>query len=442
MAAILGRVCAAPRCWSGLLLALAVATGCSHAEPYYRSPVAPVARPEPAAIEHRLVLIGDAGAPDPEGEPALEALAHQVRLAPDRTTVVFLGDNVHETGMPAKTRLDDTVVDDVGDALDDLLFDLFASRADAERRIDAQIDAASGSGTRAIFIPGEQDWHAFGVGGWKRLHNLQAYLDSVREQRGIEVRLLPRGGCPGPVRVLLGARAVLLVLDTQWWLGAGIGGKPGEDRNPTGCTPVSEEGVAEALREELVSAAEHGLDAVVVGHHPLETKGPHGGFADLEAHLFPLSMLGAHVPIWSEWIPLPVLGSLLAGLRACCSPSAQDLPGAANRRLRRALLQSMRAAAFAGAAPLLYAAGHDHSLQLFAGAGGARYSAVSGLGSSARASGVSHAPGTLFAHSNAGRPGFMLIDFLRDGAARLAVVEWTPGRPGGVEVFSLWLDGG
>jgi hypothetical protein len=60
-------------------------------------------------------------------------------------------------------------------------------------------------------------------------------------------------------------------------------------------------------------------------------------------------------------------------------------------------------------------------------------SRVSAVGSNRR---------TIFAHSNPLQPGFMEIDFMRDGSARLAVWETDDERPEGVEVFSMLLADG
>jgi len=99
----------------------------------------------------------------------------------------------------------------------------------------------------------------------------------------------------------------------------------------------------------------------------------------------------------------------------------------------------MLEAARANAAPIAYAAGHDHSLQVFRSPRGPRFTLVSGLGSSARASDVGRSGQTLFAHSSAPRAGFMKIDFLRNGRVRLAVIEHAPDRVAGTEVFSLFM---
>ena len=65
---------------------------------------------------------------------------------------------------------------------------------------------------------------------------------------------------------------------------------------------------------------------------------------------------------------------------------------------------------------------------------------MSGLGSSAKASGVRHDSTSLFAHADLAHPGIIKIDFLRDGRVRLAVVEKAPDAPEGVEVYSTNLE--
>src|SRR5213075_968007 len=89
-----------------------------------------------------------------------------------------------------------------------------------------------------------------------------------------------------------------------------------------------------------------------------------------------------------------------------------------------------------GAAPLVYAAGHEHSLQVFEGERGPRYLVVSGLGSHEKAMPVGRAWNSLFAHSNSETPGFVTLDVLRDGRVRLGVVEATRDAPDGREIWA------
>jgi hypothetical protein len=420
----------------GVAVAL-LAVACTHTRPFVRgTPM--VAEAPLARVDHRLILIGDAGDADPKDEPALDLLEERVKIAPTKTTVVFLGDNVYETGMPDATPLEGTKTEEV---LDKVLITLFESRREAERKLKAQVKAVRMRGVRAIFIPGNHDWDQFGVGGWKSILAQEKYIDGIRKSvyGAVDVSLLPRDGCPGPVAVDVGGHARLIILDTQWWLE--IGEKPSPEK-PSGCAAVTEEGVLAALGRELDAAAAAHRHAIVVGHHPLASHGPHGGFVDPITHLFPLTMFGAYAPKLVEWIPLPVLGTGMVWFRTHFSPSGQDFSGPGNAHLRGALRDVMTQAATRGAQPLLYAAGHDHSLQLFRSRIGPRWTLVSGLGSSEKTSGVRHDHTTLFAHADHTAPGFMEIDFLDDGSARLDIVEWSKGEHHGVEVYSTSLTGG
>ncbi len=160
-----------------------------------------------------------------------------------------------------------------------------------------------------------------------------------------------------------------------------------------------------ALRSMLESAGDR--EVIVAAHHPLATGGPHGGHFTLRQHVFPLTDLYG----WA-WIPLPVLGSLYPIARRN-GISDQDLSGGRNRRMRQAF-----EAIFREHEPLLYAAGHDHSLQVST-ATAARYHVVSGGGNYGHTEPVRATDGTLFAASVSG---FMRVDVQRDGLIRLGVI--------------------
>lgn len=413
---------------------LLVALGCSHSRPFVRGP-GRVAASDAAAVDHRLILIGDAGDADPDGERALDLLEQRVRIAPARTTVVFLGDNVYETGMPEPTPLEGTAAEAV---LDEVLLTLFESRRDAERRLKEQVKAVRVRGARAVFIPGNHDWGQPGIDGWKRLRAQQAFIDDMRKsvEHETDVALLPRDGCPGPIGVDLGRRGRVIVLDTEWWLDGGP--KPSPE-DPGGCAAVTESAVQAALEREIVAAKTAGRQSIVVGHHPLASRGPHGGFIDPIIHLFPLTMAAAYLPRFVVWFPLPVIGSAMGWARAEFSPSSQDFSGPGNARFRGALVEAMARAGERGARTLAYAGGHDHSLQVFQSSTGPRWTLVSGLGSSRKALGVRHDRATVFAHSDRLTPGFMELEFLTDGSVRLEVVEWSPTATAGVGVYSTIL---
>jgi len=111
--------------------------------------------------------------------------------------------------------------------------------------------------------------------------------------------------------------------------------------------------------------------------------------------------------------------------------SNQDMSGALNRRMREAL-----AGVFTKHPPLVYAAGHEHNLQVLKGRE-TPYLLVSGAGAFGHLTPAHDTPATLFARTASG---FMRVDVDKNGEARLAVVV-VPGRgrpP--VEAFAKILD--
>lgn len=430
-----------------VLLGLLVLAACTHLSPYYReAQPRQVGPPTDEEVDHRLLLIGDAGDPRPSGEPVLQVLKTHARLMPERTTVVFLGDNVYERGMPPRDKDTPEVVQEVEQVAaeaDALVPDFFDNRKEAERIMNAQIDVVRGSTVNAIFIPGNHDWDQFELGGWDRILEQEKFIKEAARD-GTKVQMLPSGGCPGPVPLPLGARGEIILLDTQWWLETREDGKPTPQNNPTGCSFTGEKEVRQALVSQIQVAAKENRRTIVVGHHPLASEGPHGGYVDFRTHLFPFLIIEHYVPVYVQYIPVPLIGTAVVLARKYASPSPQDLVNRRNKHMRAALQIAMAEAAKSNAPVLAYVAGHDHSLQIFDHVRGPKYALVSGLGNGGRSSSVSDAGNTLFAHSNPLHPGFMQVDFLANGEVRLGVIEVdhsddsAEGRYG-EEVYSLML---
>ena len=356
-------------------------------------PVPPVS---PALVETSLFLIGDAGAPDRAGEPVLRALTADVARAAGERVIVYLGDNVYPRGIP-----------DTG----------APGRAEALRRLDAQIDLAREAGVKAIFVPGNHDWARMGADGWNSMLRQQARID----QRGAKlVRLLPRDGCPGPDVVDVGTRLRLIVLDTQWWLHGGP--KPVDPTSQ--CRADKDSEITDSLRADL-EATDTSRRVVMVAHHPLASGGEHGGYFGASDYFFPLR----HVSRVLGWIPLPGLGAIYPEARAS-GISSQDIPSGSNRRMREALEGAMLRQR-----PLVWASGHDHNLQVLAGRT-ARHLLVSGAGIYGHGSRVVRLSATRFASAAAG---YMRLDVLLDGRVRLAVFE-VDGEGRAREAYTRWLD--
>ena len=319
-----------------------------------------------------MLLIGDAGEPT-DRDPVLAALEREVGHGTGSTTVVFLGDNIYPNGLPDITE---------------------PSRRDMERRLDEQAAAASAA-DRVYFLPGNHDWAPHSDEGWDAIRRQGRYL----AENG-KARLLPENGCPGPEVVDLGARVRLIMLDTQWWLHDGP--RPTSDSLCDSATPTE---VTDAVKRAIETASDRHV--VVAGHHPLVSSGPHGGKFGWLDHLFPLR----EVAEWA-WIPLPVIGSAYPLARKS-GVSKQDLSSSEYKELRAALQ-----AAFALESPLVYAAGHEHGLEVHRGPG-AQYTLVSGAGSFGEVSTLRPEEGNLFAAS---ADGFMRLDVYRSGRVQLSVI--------------------
>jgi len=349
--------------------------------------------PAPAAtdIVASVILIGDAGAPNASGEPVLQAVQRSLAGRPDSTVILFLGDNVYPLGIP-----------DSGDR----------AFPDALRRLQAQVDLSRDAA--AVFVPGNHDWDKSGSEGLLRIRRQGALIAALGEGRA---RMVPSDGCPGPdvVDVTSGLRLVLL--DTEWWLFSHE--KPGPG---SACPTHTEAEIVAALERVLQASA--GRQVIVAGHHPLLSAGPHGGYFSLSDHIFPFRAINKAL-----YIPLPVIGSLYPVLRGGTGLIPEDLNSGRYLRLRAAL-----DTAFACRPPALYAAGHEHTLQLL-DRGRPPLLAVSGVGIAGHQSHVERIPETRLALSQGG---FMRADLLRDGRLRLGVLTATRhGEP--QEVFAELL---
>ncbi len=360
-----------------LLVALAVA-GCA-ARIIPPSSVPPLAAGEAVAT---VFLIGDAGAPNPAGEPVLEALSRSLADRADSTVILFIGDNVYPLGLP-----------DSGDR----------SFRESARRLKAQL--AFARQVPVIFVPGNHDWDRSGPEGLARIQRQGRFI--ARESAG-RARLAPADGCPGPEPVDIGPGLRLLLLDTEWWLFPHH--KPGEG---SACAAHSPAEVTGRLARLLEQSA--GRQVIVAAHHPVLSGGPHAGYLSLADHIFPLRVI--HPALF---LPLPVLGALYPLARSF-GISPEDLNSAPYHRLRAAL-----DSVFTCNPPAIYAAGHDHGLQLL-DRGRPPLLAVSGAGIYGHEEHLMRIPETRFALS---KGGFMRADLLRDGRLRLGVVMATrTGEP-------------
>lgn len=183
--------------------------------------------------------------------------------------------------------------------------------------------------------------------------------------------MLPRQGCPGPVAVDVAERLRVIALDTHWWLR----GAPKPMGPQGGCAAGSKAAVVRVLEDQLGHAGDRHV--VVVAHHPFHSGGPHGGKKGL----------------WSR-----------------LSIGPQDIPSPGYQAMREAIT-----AGFDSHPPLIYATGHEHSLQLL-DTGALPFHVGSGAGSQDKLTPVGAIEETVFCRQASG---FMLLEIARDGRARL-----------------------
>lgn len=347
------------------------AVGCAYPQPPL--PEGPAADdPRPDDVEAVVFLVGDAGGADGGGSPVLQKLANEVEswsgsLARDSAVIVlFLGDNVYPSGY--HDSLDENTPRD-------------------SVRLGNEIATVSGPQAKAyrtwaIFISGNHDWaNTSEPVAMSRLRNLEARLDRDRAA-GALVRLAPGAGSAGPEYLDLGERIRIVMIDSQWWLTEG----QAEDR-------LLE---ANGRLADLLAASDD-RDVIVAAHHPLVTGGEHGGTLSL------WSTVGV------RWL-LNRTGAV-----------SQDL----SSRTYQEMIVGFRDAFARGGAPLVYASGHDHNLQVIAGTepGDPAYTLVSGSASKLTTR-LRDVPGMDF---RVAAPGYMRLVFRRDGGVDLFVIAGPRG---------------
>ena len=369
------------------MLVLLCSAGCQLTDTYVRQDggLHPAPAPTLSEVESSIILIGDVGnAADRHGHHLLKTLTEEIRrYHPGQTLVVFLGDNIYPGGLREREGILNP--EDVS-------------------RLSLQIEAVKNGGGHAVFLPGNHDYDAGGTAGVLRQ---EAYINRfgvIADGRRV-ARFCPADAAPGPEFLDWGDQIRLVCLNTQWWF-------QGRDRLGQENRPVNDKIAPEQVIADLVTTIEEARDryVVVAGHHPLESNGPHGGFFPWHRHLFPLRQ---H---WKgAWVPLPVFGTIYVVARQL---GVYDTEGS-HSQYKKLCARIEKAFQEVSRAPLVYAAGHEHSLEVLKGTG-ALSLIVSGAGSPAECTPLSVTEETLMASPH---PGFFRLDILHDGRVRLEMIE-------------------
>lgn len=338
----------------------------------------------------RLWLIGDVGyARLSPMEPPLAWLKERIQTAQQDDVLILLGDLLYPAGLPHS--LDPT-------------------RSLAEKRLRMLIEICRSFAGQCLWLTGNHDWLSGRPEGALAVQELQKFL---QQEVGHSDWLFPTNPLePGPEVLEVTPFLTVAGLNTQHFFQprpglelAGLAAQPGTDK---------------AFFARLLTALETYSDrvVVVVGHHPVFSYGPHGNCYHPLHHLFPLYITrGRHAPP----IPGPLLATLYIENRKR-GGSPEDFEHPYYRHFRDWMLTVLENR------NVIYAAGHEHSLQVIRKNGFVQL--VSGGGSAAMY--VRKGDGTLFAKA---AKGFQELTVNPNHTADLIV--WTVGRkPKGKRAWS------
>lgn len=273
-------------------------------------------------VIQRMFLVGDGGEIKGGHHPVCDWLKQHVNWDDTSNVLVYLGDNIYPKGMPPAGS---------------------ASRGEAVQILDYQLSVVRDRKARAYFIPGNHDWKQGRPGGWDQVKNQSDYFDSLDLPN---VRMLPEGGCPGPVVVPVNDRMILVCMDSQWWLQRE--GRPGAE---SGCDCKSEDEIITALKDIISSYPDKLI--VLAMHHAFYTHGEHGGYYTIKQHIFPLTDMNPGL-----YVPLPLIGSIYPIARGVFG-NIQDTRNPRYKELIQRVEDVIK-----GHANVVHVAGHEHTLQL------------------------------------------------------------------------------
>ncbi|MHB1177112.1 MAG: metallophosphoesterase [Daejeonella sp.] len=353
--------------------------------------------PDTLKLKYSVFLIGDGGVPEKNRqEPVLKLLQSQVFhqdttrgiTVPDtgvvnnsrpEDVVIFLGDNIYETGMPEPGAAD---------------------REEKERRINEQMNVVKNFKGRKIFVPGNHDWEEGQPGGLAAINRQEQYIEQYLNSGDV---LMPSNGCGGPVEVQLNKDLVIIALDTEWWLT-----KYSKSVAPdNGCTTSSRLEVIQQVQDIIVR--NKGKHIIIAQHHPLFSNGRHGGYYTLKDYLFPLTLVRDNY-----YIPLPVIGAIYPLMRQY-GVSRQDLSNKDYQQLKRGLLSILE-----DEKNIVIASGHEHALQFN------KYNDINHIisGAGAKSSSLIKGNEALFSYGGGGMKGFARLNYYDNGQCWLEF--WEP----------------
>ncbi len=329
--------------------------------------------PGPEELVQRVILYGDAGhsSTDP-WQASLAKIAERASIDPGKTAVIALGDNIYYRGYPEKED---------GEAEFD------QGQLESISYLDAQLQIARVSGAPMFLVPGNHDWYA------SELEGQGQHIAAYAKEHQVNTSLQPwrSGQLPLPRSVQLPGVS-LVFLDSEWMMHAS------EEHYDSAMTALDTE------IERIRSVSPDQL-ILVSAHHPMETMGQHAGY----------------LSNFSYWFFIKIIYSIF--------DVDQDIDHPTYMRFINSIDEI-----FSKSRRIIYAAGHEHSLQVFGSPDGKapEYKLVSGAGNTSKLSGVWHTANTRFALS---QEGFMELQITASGV-HISIYDIHNDAP----VAAFWLD--
>ncbi len=181
-------------------------------------------------------------------------------------------------------------------------------------------------------IPGQREWSVGKKTSPAAIRSLDDELKDIKKKGRL---LSPSKGCGTPEVIRLGDHSILVLIDSQWAIESIL--RPGEKRSACELGNIQE---WRAQLRDIIQA--HPFDHILLAtHHPIYVTGPVAGQYPLSHHL----------------LPLPVIGTLITGVKSLVS-SSQHFSHPAYDTYRKTFLSAIQ-----GCRQCIVISGKEKSLQ-------------------------------------------------------------------------------
>lgn len=300
-----------------LLALLILLTGCATYTSKYADANKAMDRNEDKEVLHTFYLIGDAGLSPIGGmNPVLKIFKDKLDNASEKSTAIFLGDNIYPAGLPDPKQESKQYLS-------------------AKNHLDAQLKVLANYKGTPLFIPGNHDWYAKGLLGLERQEKY------IQEKLGNKDSFLPQNGCPIEV-VDVNEQLAIIVIDTEWYL-------TNWDNHPTINDACDIKSRTKFFLELEDAIKDNGHKTTLIAmHHPMTSYGAHGGQFSFKDQFYPTKLP----------FPVPILGTVANVLRRTTGASITDLQ---NKRYVDLAKRVSTLAQYSE--KVIFASGHEHTLQ-------------------------------------------------------------------------------